>query len=299
MPLKESHLIQIGKGEHDVALEMATVGNMGLLRNGFAVESIGINVLKPDYIGFVIPEFWTGEYLVNGESASQTSFFMNADLDSFHLHSKSRITMGATLPRQSFVKATAALAGVYMEDIKLDGRKFQLSKSDSIAFRSHLRAIIDETCDHPGKRSPSDISNEVTALLADVYLRAQPDSRGHSRRGKSPERIVRLAEERFMAARWKPVSMADLCLAAGVKKTVLYEAFQSVCGLSPLLYFQKQRLMQARSLLLKSDDIRGGVKQAALSCGFTELGRFSAQYQQLFGELPSDTLRRPYSPHRQ
>jgi transcriptional regulator GlxA family with amidase domain len=33
------------------------------------------------------------------------------------------------------------------------------------------------------------------------------------------------------------------------------------------------------------------VKEAAYSCGFTEMGRFSVYYRELFGESPSTTLR--------
>jgi AraC-like DNA-binding protein len=49
-----------------------------------------------------------------------------------------------------------------------------------------------------------------------------------------------------MAAEGTPISLADLCAAAGVSKSALYPAFHSVCGEPPLAYFQKRRL--ARSL---------------------------------------------------
>jgi transcriptional regulator GlxA family with amidase domain len=32
------------------------------------------------------------------------------------------------------------------------------------------------------------------------------------------------------------------------------------------------------------------VKESAYSCGFSELGRFSRYYRELFGENPSETL---------
>lgn len=292
LPLKESHLIQVARGEHQVALQMATVGSIGMVRNGFAVESIGINVVHPNYIAFVIPEFWTGDYLVNGESASESSFFMTGDLDSFHLHSKSRVTMGVTLPRQPYIETIAALTGVYLEDIKLHDRKFRLSEADSDTFKARLRALIDETCNTPERHRQIDISNTVIGLLADAYLRALPESRYQKGRTNSPAQIVRLAEEYFMAAPGKLITLADLCVAAGVGKTTLYQAFNDVCGLPPLAYFQKRRMMRARSLLVQTTVKRGMVKQAALSAGFTELGRFSVEYRQLFDESPSVTLGR-------
>jgi len=97
-------------------------------------------------------------------------------------------------------------------------------------------------------------------------------------------------EEHFMAAEELPVSLADLCAAAGVSKSTLYMAFHQVCGRPPLEYFQKRRLTRARLRLLKASPQRGAVKRVALDTGFTELGRFAADYRRLFGEPPSATL---------
>jgi AraC-like DNA-binding protein len=95
-----------------------------------------------------------------------------------------------------------------------------------------------------------------------------------------------------MAAVGEPLTLADLCAAAGVGKSALYTAFHRVCGVSPLAYFHKRRLTQARSLLINSEPRSGAVKHAALSAGLTALGRFSVEYRQLFGESPSITLNR-------
>lgn len=68
-----------------------------------------------------------------------------------------------------------------------------------------------------------------------------------------------------------------------------------MCGESPLAYFHKRWLMRARSALLNLAPERGAVKRAALGAGLTELGRFSVEYQRLFGESPSVTLNKsPY-----
>ena len=85
----------------------------------------------------------------------------------------------------------------------------------------------------------------MIGLLTDAYLHALPGSLSQTERISRPERIVRLAEERFMAADGKPISLADLCAAAGVGKSILYKAFHIVCGQPPLTYFKKRRLVQA------------------------------------------------------
>lgn len=209
-----------------------------------------------------------------------------------HMPSKSRVILGVTIPRQPFVETIAALRGVDTRDITLNDRELHLSKAAGAEVRARFTAIINEACSERVQRSQREISNEVTGLLADAYLHALPGSLSQTERIVQPERIVRLAEERFMASDGKTISLADLCAAAGIGKSTLYKAFQIVCGQPPLTYFQKRRLMQARSLLLNAVNERGRVKHAALSTGFTELGRFSVEYRQLFGEPPSATLNR-------
>lgn len=58
-------------------------------------------------------------------------------------------------------------------------------------------------------------------------------------------------------------------------------------GHSPALFLRNHRLHKARRMLL---DEASSVKEAAYSCGFTEMGRFSGYYKKLFGENPSATL---------
>ena len=292
LPVVESSFVQVGRGEHVVDVRMATVGKIGLTRLGIGVEAVGITVLNPGYIGFALPVSWSGDLLLNGELANKSNIYMPGDLDSLHLYSKSCVILGVTMPREPFVETIAALRGVDTGDIMLKHRELCLSEAAGVEVRARLTAIINEACSERRTHSQREISNEVIGLLTNAYLHALPESLSQAERISRPERIVRLAEERFMASDGKTISLADLCAAAGVGKSALYKAFHNVCGLPPLTYFQKRRLMQARSLLINAVNERGWVKHAALSTGFTELGRFAVEYRKLFGESPSVTISR-------
>ena len=58
-----------------------------------------------------------------------------------------------------------------------------------------------------------------------------------------------------------------------------------------------QFLMQIRlanvrdELLKKTSDDYSSITQIALNNGFTQLGRFSSYYKDMFGELPSQTVK--------
>ena len=89
--------------------------------------------------------------------------------------------------------------------------------------------------------------------------------------------------------------IADLCRAAGVSERTLRNAFHDVYGLSPKRYLLRHGLEEARQALQLARGTRGAVTHVATEYGFFELGRFAGAYRQLFGERPSDTLRR--APH--
>ena len=70
----------------------------------------------------------------------------------------------------------------------------------------------------------------------------------------------------------------------------LNTAFQEVTGDSPMQFIKRRRLNAARHALSSGET--ESVKSAALDHGFWHLGRFAHEYQNLFGERPSETLSR-------
>lgn len=293
--VREETIVQIGRGELAVDARMCKIQDISLVKVGVGVESIGVTVLDPSYVAFALPVSWSGEFLVNGMPASASDLFMPGDLDSFHLRSKRRVTIGVIIPRLAFAETIAALRGVSVDEIKLNDRTLHMDRAAGARVRVRITAILDEVCSGALQRTAREISEEVLGQMADAYLSGKPEP---ERRAERPDRIVRLAEECFMAAAGKSVSLADLCAAAGVGKSTLYLAFHRVCGESPLAYFRKRQLTQVRTALVWSEPVRGRITQAALDAGLTELGRFAAEYRRLFGELPSATLTRPQSNYR-
>ncbi len=86
--------------------------------------------------------------------------------------------------------------------------------------------------------------------------------------------------------------MADIYRRLNLSPKSLQNAFRSVTGLSPRAFFQNVMLNRARQALLRGDAEVEKVSAIALGLGFTELGRFAVRYRALFGESPSETLRK-------
>src|SRR2546423_11101434 len=93
----------------------------------------------------------------------------------------------------------------------------------------------------------------------------------------------------------EPLRLEQLAQIAGVRPRTLETHFKMFLGTTPLGWVRRMRLARARQELLRASP-QATVTSIALSSGFSELGRFSAQYRRTFGELPSTTMRAARSP---
>ncbi len=87
------------------------------------------------------------------------------------------------------------------------------------------------------------------------------------------------------------LKLADIATAVGICPRLLQKAFSEHCGCSPMRILNQTRLQRIRQELERSS-INTRIVDVMMSYGFTQGGKFAKEYQQLFGEKPSDTLRR-------
>jgi transcriptional regulator GlxA family with amidase domain len=112
------------------------------------------------------------------------------------------------------------------------------------------------------------------------------------RRVQRYEQIVDQFEAVARANLGKLVHIRDLCRVAGVEQHTVLRAFRAIRDTTPYRYLHALRLKGAREALLTSEADAETVTRVAMRFGFSELGRFAADYRSAFGESPSETLRR-------
>jgi AraC-like DNA-binding protein len=91
----------------------------------------------------------------------------------------------------------------------------------------------------------------------------------------------------------QPLYMPEICKAIRVPSRTLRMVCQEHLGMGPKRYLVLRRMHLARRALREAAPEATTVTEVATRFGFWQLGRFSAEYQALFGESPSTTLRRP------
>ena len=88
-----------------------------------------------------------------------------------------------------------------------------------------------------------------------------------------------------------PVPLEDLCRATGVGVRTVQRCFKQRFGVSVTSYLKTVRLDAAHRDLIATQPSRDSVTTIALRNGCSHLGRFSSEYRERFGQLPSETLK--------
>jgi AraC-like DNA-binding protein len=132
-------------------------------------------------------------------------------------------------------------------------------------------------------------------LLVSTLLNLAANSLMSTRRGsgeKGKPVYVRRAVDYMMEHLRSEVRRADLVAACGVPMRTLHDGFKRSYGVGPMKFFQNARLLRVRDELLSSDPLATKVGDVGGNWGFDHCSSFAAVYREMFGELPSQTLRR-------
>lgn len=87
------------------------------------------------------------------------------------------------------------------------------------------------------------------------------------------------------------VSVASICIRAGLSRRALEYLFESTLGVSPARYIRVLQLNGVRRALLAQENAQDSIGDIAARYGIWHWSRFSAAYRRMFGELPSETRR--------
>lgn len=88
----------------------------------------------------------------------------------------------------------------------------------------------------------------------------------------------------------KKINIQDICRATGLSERSIRYIFQDKAGLSPKRYINNLRLNKLR-YEIKFKGAQNNIGDLACKWGFWHSGQFAFDYERLFGELPSESIR--------
>jgi AraC-like DNA-binding protein len=104
--------------------------------------------------------------------------------------------------------------------------------------------------------------------------------------------IVARFEDMLAANYDRPLHLAEICAAIGASERTLRISCMEHLGMGPIRYLWLRRMHLTHRALISAVPGTSTVTKIATDNGFWELGRFAVEYRALFGEAPSETLRR-------
>jgi AraC family transcriptional regulator, ethanolamine operon transcriptional activator len=182
-------------------------------------------------------------------------------------------------------------AAIRLWGAPIAGDRLTFQNEDAAArFRAMFHRVSEEARRHPDR-----------LLLAQTAAILESDVIESVLRATSPAALTAAVKPRYRAAqraytylmdhRSSAVTVGELCAASDTNERTLQRVFLETYGLPPAGLVKSARLTGARRAL-QSPTTTTTVTDVALHWGFFHLGRFAHNYRDLFGESPSDTLRR-------
>lgn len=130
-------------------------------------------------------------------------------------------------------------------------------------------------------------------LLEDILLTlAKGTSVRTNKKIEKRKLLLKKIEEYIKANSPNPITVRDLCKVNQVSERTLQYTFRSLVGITPKSYLKAIRLNGVRKELRTNHFGNRTINSIANKWGFWHMGQFAADYRRLFGELPSETLRK-------
>lgn len=174
---------------------------------------------------------------------------------------------------------------------------FETTTDISTAATSRLRAFIMQTVaniDISDEPIPPAILREIDQVIRLSVLYGIPNSASELLLAKpklaAPWQVKRV--EDWIDDHWaENITIQKIADISGVSVSSIYATFKFARGYTPAAYVKNARLRASREMLLKAAP-NSSVTAIAFACRFGNSGHFARDYKQMFGELPSETLRR-------
>jgi AraC-like DNA-binding protein len=195
-------------------------------------------------------------------------------------------------------------AGLEAELERLLGRsvrsrlRFDFGVAPGHASR-RLQTVLDlvaQELDQPSGLATSQVAGgHLEGLALDGLLLGQPHNYTESAigfSGRAPGGVIKRAVELLEERPSEPWTTVGLATELHLSPRGLQAGFKRDVGMAPMAYLRMVRLRRAHTALREANPAETTVQAVALSLGLLHQGRFAANYRALFGETPSETLRR-------
>jgi AraC family ethanolamine operon transcriptional activator len=282
-----------GPSQSEWWIDRVELGNIALqhVQIGSAATFAGAGT--PDALTLGLPLTKPGEMRIDGRPLSNNSFIVVRAGQAFAFTGR-QVTRwaGVTLPDGHPV------LGEEWHEVaqRRDGPRTQTH----LPLLEFLCGLVTRACSgQAGIRlaDPAAVRAAEQEILIATARVLERSTRAHESRVGRPyfprERVIARTLQVVEAHRDQPLLMSDLCSATAVSERTLRNVFQEYFGVGPIRFLKLRQLREIHAALSLADPSHETVTQLAGRFGVWDFSLFARNYKRLYGESPSETLRKP------
>ena len=289
----EAEFTQLGPAEQASRVNLVQSGNAGTCHFQFNSKFDQRMYVLPDYYSFGLLEPGTTNALVQGKTAppgalvafprqEETHGVSSAGFHGNGIHFKEtyleavaetvfKTPLRSLMPTASIYTMTGPLQS------RLRGELYKWQRLAEPGFPKHVAMLA---------------HREETLAIA-VLNGLSHSVEIHETPFLSSDRVVKLVLDYVHSEPSEEVTAVGLCTLANCSQSWLEHSFKKRFGVTPKKYVKYLRLSRLREDLLNSAQAEGQtVIELASIYDFWHMGQLAADYRKVYGELPSDTLKR-------
>lgn len=156
-------------------------------------------------------------------------------------------------------------------------------------YRVLMDELIREKIDHPLRMKfiYNRVMLMIEKLVTSFIAKLENNNQFIKLKDDEINRLIRVESLLVKDYSGAPPTIAALSKIAAMSPTKLKRDFKAMYGLPIYEYYQKNRMIRARSLLLEG---KYAVKEVGIMVGYSNLGHFAGSFRKEFGLLPSEIV---------
>lgn len=168
----------------------------------------------------------------------------------------------------------------------MKNRNYEIMAAD---FRIIMDELIREKIEHPLRLKfiYNRVMLMIEKLITGFISKLENNNQYIKLKDDEINRLIKVESLLVKDYSGVPPTIAALSKVAAMSPTKLKRDFKAMYGLPIYEYYQKNRMIRARALLLEG---KYAVKEVGIMVGYSNLGHFAGSFKKEFGALPSEIM---------
>ncbi len=300
LPGWEQNYVQLKRGAFDMEINMIEIGDFQVIEQSVNGSIFAQGNSPSGTLSLAIPVLNKGETLCGGKILSKDCYFTGNYTGYLDVRTSNQFNVfGIIVPIKQILERAQQMQWSITQKQLLSLGIIVPNLLALQQLSSYIEELLRLAKNCPERLTDNSQNTSITHLILEDCLPLLLDVLSSTpefipAKKSSRQKLVKRAEELMCDRLPYPITLSELCQELNKSQRTIYRVFQECFGLPPMEYLKILRLHGVRRALKSADSRTSKVTDIALDWGFWHMGQFSRDYRNMFGESPSNVLRRDY-----